>query len=153
MAKKMKKEFTIEEIIDFLRKEEENRTIEGDLLRPKLIRELYKKIGDPQEEDFKGEFKHGSWWNKFPGYTKDIEIMTAEKMLARNKEDTNWCITYPSSTKKAIEKDYREDGWHCTVQSYNVICGKYVKHPKYKDLWVYFYSTRDCCRYEYIIEE
>ena len=150
---KNKSKFTIEEIIEFLRKENENRTIEGNLLRTKMIRELYKQLGDLQEKDFKEEFRHGSWWGKFQGYTKDIKIMTEGKMLASNKEDTRWCITYPSRIKKEIEKDYREDGWHCTVQSYNVICRKYVKHPRYKNLWVYFYSTKDCCKFEYIIEE
>lgn len=150
MAQKNK--FTAEEIIDFLRKENDNQTIEGELLRKKLIRQLYKLVGEPQEEDFKEEFKHGSYWDKFQGYTTYIETCTESKMNIYNGPPTNYQIKRPSETKQAIVKEYEEDGWHCVVQPYNVLCGKYVKHPRYKNLWVYFYSSRDCNKYELVIE-
>lgn len=151
MAKKTP--HTVEEIVDFLKKENENSTIEGNLLRKKLIRELYKQIGDPREKDFPDVFKHASYWKKFPGYTTDISFMTEEQMKNRNREHTRWHIQRASYTKCMIESEYRDDGWHCEVQSYNVICTKYVKHPKHKNIWVMFYSSRDCARFRYVIKE
>ena len=149
-----KKKFTVKEIIEFLRKEEENHTIEGELLQKKLIRELYKQLGDPKKEDFPEEFEIAKvcGWSKFPGYTTWINIRTARMMEIDNNAPTTWRITYCSPTKRDIAEEYTRAGWHCEVQSYNVLCGKYVKHPKYKNLWVYFYSSRDCSRYEYVIE-
>lgn len=152
MAKK-KNKFTVEEIVKFLKDEEENHTIEGELLQKKLIRELYKQLGAPTEEDFPEEYKiAGRYWEKFPGYTTWINIRTARMMEIDNNAPTTWRITYCSPTKREIAEDYTRARWHCEVQSYNVLCGKYVKHPKYKNLWVYFYSSRDCNKYEYVIE-
>lgn len=148
-----KNKFTVEEIVKFLKDEEENHTIEGELLQKKLIRELYKQLGKPTEEDFPEEYKiAGRCWEKFPGYTTWINIRTARMMEIDNNAPTTWRITYCSPTKREIAEDYTRAGWHCEVQSYNVLCGKYVKHPKYKNLWVYFYSSRDCNKYEYVIE-
>lgn len=154
MAKK-KNKFTVEEIVKFLRDEEENETIEGQLLRNKLIRELYKQLGDPQREDFPQEFETANvcGWSKTPGYTTWINVATARHMEIENGAPTNWQITYCSQTKREIEDEYSRAGWHCTVQSYNVICRKYVKHPRYKNLWVHFYSSKDCSRYSYVIEK
>ena len=150
--KKEEKTITTEELIESIRKECDNPTIEGELLRTKLIRELYKRLGDPKEEDFKEEFKHSRYWSKYKGYTTYIATMTERQMDIRNNAPTTWRITYPSQTKREIVEDYTRDGWHCEVQAYNVLCGKYVKHPHYKNLWVKFYCTRDCSKYEYVIE-
>lgn len=152
MAKKNKRTFTVDEIVTFLKNEAQNETIEGQLIRKKLIRELYKQLGDPKEEDFKEEFKHGYYWNKVRGYTTYIEALSEWHMKMYNNRATDYCIQRPSETKREIVKNYEEDGWHCTVQAYNVMCGKYVKHPRYNNLWVYFYSSRDCNKYEYVIE-
>lgn len=153
MAQK-KTKFTVPEIVEFLRKEADNETIEGQLLRTKLIRELYKQLGDPQREDFEKDMEPaGTYWAKENGYTTYIEIMTESHMNACNKEETNWQITYPSATKKAIEKEYRDKGWSCSVGPYVVSCTKFVKHPKHEGIWVCFRSTRDCNRYQYIIEK
>ena len=154
MAKKETK-FTVDKIIEFLKKEEENNTIEGELLQKRLIRELYKQLGDPQKEDFPQEFETAGVcrWSKSPGYTTWINIATARHMEIENGAPTNWEITYCSQTKRDIEDEDSRAGWHCTVQSYNVICTKYVKHPKYKNLWVLFYSSKDCSRYSYVIEK
>lgn len=149
-----KTKFTVDEIVEFLRKEEENETIEGKLLRTKLIRELYKQLGTPTKEDFEEEMEPaGTYWEKENGYTTDIEIMTESHMNACNKEATNWNITYPSDTKKAIVRRYEDKGWHCSVGPYVVSCMKFVKHPKYEGIWICFRSTRDVNRYQYIIEE
>lgn len=146
--------FTVPEIVEFLRKEEENKTIEGQLLRTKLIRELYKQLGNPKKEDFGKDMEPaGTYWTKEAGYTTNIEIMTANHMDARNKERTNWQIKYPSATKCAIVKEYEEKGWSCSVGPYIVSCMKFVKHPKYEGVWVCFRSTRDHNKYEYIIEK
>lgn len=149
-----KTKFTVEEIVKFLRDEEDNETIEGQLLRTKLIRELYKQLGDPSKEDFGKDMEPaGTYWKKRAGYTTDIRICKEYFMNNINNAPTNWCVKRPSQIKINIVEDYRRNGWHSTVQSYNVICTKYVKHPKYKDIWVMFYSTRDCNNYEYVIAD
>lgn len=149
-----KTKFTVPEIVEFLRNEENNETIEGQLLRTKLIRELYKQLGDPKEEDFGEDMEPaGTYWTKENGYTLYVEIMTASHMDACNKERTNWQITYPSETKQAIVRKYEDKGWHCSVGPYVVSCTKFVKHPKYKNVWVCFRSTRDHNKYQYIIEK
>lgn len=151
---KNKTKFTVPEIVEFIRKEEENKTIEGQLLRTKLIRELYKQLGDPKEEDFEKDMEPaGTYWTKENGYTTNIETMTASHMDYCNKQKTNWQIRYPSSTKCAIVRKYEEKGWSCSVGPYIVSCMKFVKHPKYEGLWVCFRSTRDHNKYEYIIEK
>lgn len=153
MANK-KTKFTVEEIVKFLRDEEDNETIEGQLLRTKLIRELYKQLGDPKREDFEEEMEPaGTYWTKETGYTTSIEVMTASHMNACNKEETNWQITYPSDTKCAIVRKYEDKGWHCSVGPYVVSCMKFAKHPKYEGVWVCFRSTRDHNKYQYIIEK
>lgn len=153
MAQK-KTKFTVSEIVEFLKKEAENETIEGKLLRTKLIRELYKQLGDPKEEDFGKEMEPaGTYWAKEDGYTTNIEIMTESHMNACNNEPTNWQITYPSDTKKIIVNRYEDKGWHCSVGPFVVSCMKFAKHPKYENIWVLFRSTRDVNRYQYIIEK
>ena len=152
--KKEEKTITTEELIESIRKECDNPTIEGELLRTKLIRELYKQLGDPKEEDFGGEMEPaGTYWSKENGYTTYIEIMTEDHMNACNKEATNWQIKYPSETKCAIVRRYEDKGWHCSVGPYVVSCTKFVKHPKHEGIWVCFRSTRDCNKYQYIIEK
>lgn len=148
-----KTKFTVEEIINKLQDEEENRTIEGELLRTKLIRELYKQLGAPKEEEFPDEYRvAGRYWEKFKGYTTYIYFAENERwMEIENGAPTTWRITYASQTKREIVEEYTRAGWHCEVQAYNVLCSKYVKHPRYKNLWVRFYSTRDCNKYEYVI--
>lgn len=154
MKKKANNKFTIEEIVKFVKDETKNPTIEGELLRKKLIRELYRQLGEPNEKDFPNEYKiAGRYWKKFPGYTTYINIRTERIMEIDNGAPTTWRVERPSRTKMEIVEDYTKAGWHCEVQSYNVLCGKYVKHPKYKNIWVYFYSSRDCNKYEYVIEE
>lgn len=151
---KGKTKFTVPEIVEFLRKEADNETIEGKLLRTKLIRELYKQLGTPKEEDFSKEMEPaGTYWEKETGYTTNIEIMTEEHMNAFNREATRWQIKYPSETKRAIVKEYEEKGWYCSVGPYVVSCMKFVKHPRYEGIWVCFRSTRDCNKYEYVIEK
>lgn len=149
-----KKKFTVDEITDFLKKEHENETIEGQLLRKKLIRELYKQLGEPKQEDFPDEYKIAGWgWRKISGYTNDIDVYTARHMEIENGAPTRWHINRASYTKIQIVEEYTRAGWSCDVQAYNVMCNKYVKHPKYKNIWVRFYSSRDCNKYEYVIEE
>lgn len=154
MPNKNKPTFTVDEIVTFLKNEAENETIEGQLIRRKLIRELYKQLGSPTEEDFGKEMEPaGTYWEKFAGYTTNIEVMSETKMKEHNNEPTYWQISYPSATKKAIVRRYKEKGWHCNVGPYVVSCYKFVKHPKYENLWVMFRSTRDNNKYEYIIED
>ena len=151
-CKKVKNEFTLEEIIDYLKKEEDNNTIEGEMLKPKLVKKLYYILGNPKEEDFKDIYDTaGRCWEKIPGYTKRLCVLYKNYMENENHEPTNWRINRASGTKMRIVEEYVRAGWHCEVQSYNVICRKYVQHPKYENIWVMFYSSRDCNKYEYII--
>lgn len=149
----MKKKYTVEEIVGYLKNKEDS--IETKLLEKSLIRELYKQLGEPKEEDFPEEYEiAGRGWKKVEGYTNTIFTTTERYMKYRNSETTNWEIQRPSPTKVNIVEKYTRAGWHCTVQPYNVICVKYVKHPKHEDIAVRFYSSRDCNKYEYqIIEE
>lgn len=150
----MTKKMEIQTIIEHLKKERENETIEGNLLKTKMIRELYKELGDPKEEDFPNEYKvAGYCWRKHAGYTRWLEFKTEKEMEWANAENTDWQIVRPSTKKVRIVEEYVRAGWHCRVQAYNVICTRYVKHPKYENLWVEFYSSRDCNKYEYVIEE
>ena len=152
MAKK--KEYEVEEIVDFLKKENENETIEGQLIKKQLIRMLYKKLGDPEEKDFPEEYKTAGWgWKKERGFTGYIEINNKTYMKDENRTPTIWNVQRPSSTKIQIVEEYTRAGWSCVVQAYNVMCTKYVPHPKYKNIWVKFYSSRDCNKYEYVICE
>ena len=73
-------------------------------------------------------------------------------MKMYNSDPTVWNVERPSRTKMEIVEEYTRAGWHCRVQAYNVMCTKYVKHPKIDNIWVEFYSSRDCNKYEYVIE-
>ena len=151
--KKTKEKYSMGQIIDKLVNDLQEETIEKQLLRPKLIRELYKQLGEPKEEDFPNEYKiAGRCWKKFSGYTKYLNMRTARMMEIDNGAPTTWRVERPSRTKMEIVEEYNRAGWHCEVQAYNVLCGKYVKHPKFEKIWVYFYSSRDCNKYEYVIE-
>lgn len=149
----MTKQLEIQALIENIKNENGNETIEGELLKKKMIRQLYKLVGEPKEEDFPGEFKTaGRCWKKREGYTTMIGIRTERGMKNYNSWDTEWNIERPSRTKVEIVEEYVRAGWHCRVQAYNVMCSKYVKHPRYDNLWVDFYSSRDCNKYEYVIE-
>ena len=70
------KKFTVEEIVDFLRKEEENETIEGQLIKRKLIRELYKHNSLPSFSSLPSSFTFSSGIpssgksSRFPGLSE-----------------------------------------------------------------------------------
>lgn len=149
----MTKQLEIQALIENIKNENENSTIEGELLKKKMIKQLYKLVGEPTEEDFPEEFKvAGRYWKKRQGYTTGIDILKENTMLIENAQPTDWRIERPSRTKMEIVEEYTRAGWWCRVGAYNVICSKYVKHPRYDNLWVEFYSSRDCNKYEYVIE-
>lgn len=149
----MTKQLEVQALIENIKKENENTTIEGELLRKRMIRQLYKLVGEPTEEDFPEEFKiAGRCWKKFEGYTTGISILSENIMLIENAKPTGWGIARPSQTKREIVEKYTRAGWWCRVEAYNVMCSKYVKHPRYDNLWVEFYSSRDCNKYGLVIE-
>lgn len=149
----MAQQLEVQAIVENLIKEEENATMEGELLKKKMIRQLYKLLGEPTKEDFEDEMKPaGTWWEKISGYTTWMSMMTENKMEMENNAPTEWNVQRPSRTKMEIVENYTRHGWHCRVQAFNVMCNKYVKHPRYKNIWVRFYSSRDCNKYEYVIE-
>ena len=149
----MAQQLEVQAIIQHLKDEEQNTTMEGELLKRKMIRQLYKLLGEPKEEDFKDEFETaGRYWKKHQGYTTYIGYATERNMEAHNSYSTEWGVARPSRTKCEIVEDYTRHGWHCRVQAFNVLCSKYVKHPRYDNIWVEFYSSRDCNKYAYVIE-
>lgn len=149
----MNNKLELQTVIKTLKDLRFNDKIEGELLEKKLIRQLYKMVGEPKEEDFPEEFKvAGRYWKKREGYTTGISILMEDTMLYENAKPTNWQIERPSRTKMEIVEEYTRAGWHCSVQAYNVMCSKYVKHPRYDNLWVEFYSSRDCNKYALVIE-
>lgn len=150
----MTKQLEIQALIENIKKENGNATIEGELLRSKMIRQLYKLVGEPTEEDFPEEFETAQCcgWSKHNGYTTYIAMEYARNLEIRNAWDTEWYVQRPSRTKIEIVERYVKAGWHCRVQAYNVMCTKCVKHPRYDNLWVEFYSSRDCNKYELVIE-
>lgn len=149
----MTKQLEVQALIENIKKENENSTIEGELLRKRMIKQLYKLVGEPTEEDFPEEFKvAGRYWKKRQGYTTGIDILKENTMLIENAQPTDWRIARPSQTKMGIVEEYTRAGWWCRVGAYNVMCAKYVKHPRYDNLWVEFYSSRDCNKYELVIE-
>ena len=150
----MTKQLEIQALIENLKEERENETIEGELLKKKMIRQLYKLVGEPTEEDFPEEFKvAGIGWKKFEGYTTGIGYMKEKIMLISNSLETEWNVARPSKTKMEIVEEYVRAGWKCRVDAYNVMCSRYVKHPRYDNLWVEFYSSRMCNKYGLVIEK
>lgn len=151
---KKQNKLELQSIIQALKSEVNNDTMEGHLLRRKLIKSLYTLAGEPEECDFPEEYNiAGYGWKKHAGYTGDIDVLSENEMLMRNAEVTDWYIERASHTKVQIVERYKTAGWACKVYATNVICTKYVKHPHIDNLWVEFYSSRDCNRYRYVIED
>ena len=149
----MKDNLEIQTLIKNLKDLRFEDTLEKKLLQKRMIRQLYKLVGVPKEEYFPNEYRiAGRCWTKREGYTTWLGIMNKRTMEIENSAPTEWNIERPSQTKMEIVEEYTRDGWHCRVQAYNVMCYKYVKHPKIENLWVCFYSSRDCNKYEYVIE-
>lgn len=130
-------------------------TMEAELLRKKCTRALYKALGDPTPADFPDAFKTAGAWTftKLPGYTTNMRTFTKQEMEEWNRSPVEYRIERPSKTKQHIIECYVRDGWHVQVQAYNVICTKFVQHPRYPQLAVFFYASRDVARYEYILEK
>ena len=150
---KKKEKHSMEQIIDKLVNDLQEETIEKQLLRPKLIRELYKQLGDPTQEDFPEIYETaGGGWKREKGYTTFFFREPVEEMKRFCNQPTDWRIKKPSQTKLEIVDRYSRAGWYCRVEAYNVACVKYAKHPRYDKIWVHFYSGRDCNKYYYVIE-
>lgn len=124
--------------------------MERELLTRKMLRQLYKELGDPNPADYEGVGKYLYRVNKVSGYTKWPNINT-EDQLEYMGGDVTYHINRPSETKQRIVENYTNDGWSCDVQAYNVSCEKYIKHKDYDNLWIRFISTRDCSKYEYVL--
>lgn len=149
----MSKKLELAAIIQNLKDLRFENSMEKELLQRKLIKQLYKELGTPTKEDFPDEYEvAGGCWEKHRGYTTWIGIMQERTMEIENGAPTDWKIERASRTKVAIVEKYTRHGWSCTVQAYNVICRKFVKHPKYEGIWVCFQASRDCNKYEYVIE-
>lgn len=125
-------------------------SMEKDLAMPKLMRSLYKELGDPDPADYEGVGKYLYKVSKVSGYTKYPIVMSEDKLRYINGGVT-YHINRPSETKQRIVENYTNDGWSCDVQAYNVACDKYMPHKDYDEVWIRFISTRDCSKYEYVL--
>lgn len=126
--------------------------MERELLIRKMLRQLYKELGDPNPADYEGvgEFLYSV--DKMSGYTKWVNIHTKEYLEFKQPgKFVDYRIKRPSETKMAIVEKYTREGWNCDVQAYNVSCDKYVPHKDYDNIWIRFISTRDCSKYEYVL--
>lgn len=124
--------------------------MERELLTRKMLRQLYKELGDPNPEDYEGVGKYLYSVSKVSGYTK-FPIIKTEDQLEYINGDIEYHISRPSETKRQIVENYLRDGWSCSVLAYNVLCDKYMKHKDYDNIWIRFISTRDCSKYEYVL--
>lgn len=132
--------------------EDPEQTIEKELLTKKLMRQLYKELGDPNPADYKGvgEFLYSV--DRMSGYTAWVETKTKTELERLERGgDVRFRIKRPSETKMNIVERYTRAGWNCDVQAYNVSCDKYVQHKDYDNIWIRFISTRDCAKYEYVL--
>ena len=124
--------------------------VERELLTRKMLRQLYKELGDPNPADYEGVGNHLYRVCKVNGYTKLPMVMTKDKFKYMNGY-VDYRIKKPSETKQRIVEEYIKDGWSCVVQAYNVGCTIYVPHKDYDNLYIRFISTRDCNKYEYVL--
>lgn len=136
---------------DELMKLANDTSIEATLLTRKLTRKLYKELGEPTRDDFPDAFKHAGSFERMRGYTCHISTLTPEYMRSYNSMPPVWQISHPSDTKLRIVDEYTRDGWSVTVQAYNVMCSMYIRHPRYTNVAVKFYVSRDCAKYEYVL--
>lgn len=124
--------------------------MERELLIRKMLRQLYKELGDPSPADYEGVGNHLYRVCKVSGYTKFPIVITRDKLKYING-GADYRIKKPSETKQRIVEEYARDGWSCLVQAYNVSCDIYVLHKDYDNLCIRFVSTRDCSKYEYVL--
>ena len=144
-----RKILSVDEIVEMLTNTSEHK-IETQLLQKQLIRDLYKQLGTPSKEDFPDVYgTAGSGWEKVDGYTNGISLNDRRLIEGMNKTKTIWGVAHPSKIKMDIVETYVRDGWHCEVGAYNVTATKYIQHPRYDKVYVYFISTRDCNKYMY----
>lgn len=127
------------------------KALEKEILIPKLMRALYKELGEPNIEDYPRISKHISSARKMEGWTKYPAIVSENHMDLHNSAPVDWHIERASSTKMQIVERYLSDNWNICVYAYNVCCSKYEKHKDYKNIAIRFYVSRDCSKYEYVI--
>ena len=147
---KIEIEILVQEIIKL--QKDESKTLECEFATPKMMRQLYKALGDPNPKDYDGVGEFLWRVNRMQGYTKYPQILTVRQMECRNCAE-DYRIKRPSETKKRIVEDYKKHGWGVDVQAYNVLCEKFMPHKDYKNIWIRFISTRDCAKYEYVLVE
>lgn len=125
--------------------------IESKLAARKHIRGLYSLLGDPTRDDFPEIFEtSGAYgFTRRPGYTTGICVYNISDFW---QKPVDYSIQRPSKTKQRIVHRYYDARWDVAVQAYNVICTKLMQHPRFPDIAVRFYSSRDCARYEYLIK-
>lgn len=148
MSNKIEIETLVKNIVKV--QDDKEHEMERELLTRKMMRQLYKELGDPNPADYEGVGKYLYSVSKVSGYTK-YPIVISEDETRWINGDVTYHISRPSETKQRIVENYRSDGWSCDVQAYNVSCVKYMKHKDYDNIWIRFISTRDCSKYEYVL--
>ena len=126
-------------------------SMEKQIAMPRLIRQLYKELGEPDVNDYPIIAKRIRYAKRMPGYTKWLDVKNEREMRWHNTSPVDYHIDRPSETKRNIIDSYYSDDWHITVHAYNVLCSRYEKHKDFDNVAVYFYVSRDCEKYEYVI--
>lgn len=145
---KLEIETLVRQIVDL--QTNTDKAMERDIATPKLMRQLYKKLGKPDISQYPDIYNHIRYADRVHGYTKYPRVLTKDIMNYANGE-LRKRINKMSETKERIVDSYQKDGWSATVYAFNVICSKYVPHKDYDNVWIEFVSSRDTSRYEYIL--
>ena len=148
MSNKIEIETLVKKIISV--QEDKEHLMERELLTSRLMRQLYKELGDPDVQDYPTVRKHISCASRASGWTKYPIIKTTLDMRLENGCIRNH-LNKMSPTKERIVDEYTDDNWSATVYAYNVICSTFVKHKDYDNVWIMFTSSRDCSKYEYVL--
>lgn len=145
---KIEIETLVKTIIDL--QTDKDMIMERELATPKLMRQLYKALGEPNIADYPDIYNHIRWAKKEQGYTKS-PLIYGKYILKNLNGNIDNNLKKMSPTKERIVDSYSRDGWNCTVYAFNVICSKYVQHKDYDNVGIRFVSTRDTARYEYVL--
>lgn len=148
MNNKIEIETLVKQIIEL--QTNTDKIMEKDIATPKLMRQLYKALGEPNIANYPDIYNHIRYAKREQGYTKYPLIIEKSMLPYANKGIDNH-LKKMSGAKERIVDSYSRDGWNCTVYAFNVICSKYVQHKDYTNIGIKFVSTRDTSRYEYVL--
>ena len=107
MSNKIEIETLVRNIVKV--QDDKEHEMERELLTGKMLRQLYKELGDPNPADYEGVGKYLHSVSKVSGYTK-FPIIKTEDQLKYINGDIVYHINRPSETKRGIVENYLRDG-------------------------------------------